>query len=230
MISNPCLLTKSSPISSESCTHPNKPKLEIDDSRFSSAAALIEPTDQQTPLQESTIIIHSHLICDTIDQLKQLNQNASCGSRSITFCQKYPLHLSKVTSDSIYKSHYAQRAGREAWRLRIFKPMSGILEVVSYLVLLLLTLCSLCTASLCDPKSWWNADRHKCTPCTICEGDMIPLRPCQVHQDTVCGSIYDLKIDWVVLSRTEPNWKDVRGHFTCNIDIIINLFCLIICL
>lgn len=95
----------------------------------------------------------------------------------------------------------------------------GILETVSYLFILTLTLCSFCTASLCDTKSWWNAALHRCTPCTVCEGEMIPLRPCQVHQDTVCGSIYDLKIDWVVLARTEPNWKDVslidRYLFLC---------------
>ncbi|XP_075159274.1 tumor necrosis factor receptor superfamily member wengen [Haematobia irritans] len=76
--------------------------------------------------------------------------------------------------------------------------------------LLLSTTCSLCSASLCDPQSWWDPYKDKCIPCTVCQGDMIPLRPCQMHRDTVCGSIYDLKIDWVVLSKTEPNWKERR--------------------
>ncbi|KAL9880691.1 tumor necrosis factor receptor superfamily member wengen isoform 3-T3 [Glossina fuscipes fuscipes] len=77
-------------------------------------------------------------------------------------------------------------------------------------IMLLCTTCSLCTASLCDAQSWWDPTKDKCVPCIVCKGDMIPLRPCQVHQDTMCGSIYDLKIDWVVLAKTEPNWKERR--------------------
>ncbi|XP_061392652.1 tumor necrosis factor receptor superfamily member wengen [Musca vetustissima] len=76
--------------------------------------------------------------------------------------------------------------------------------------LLLSTTCSLCSATLCDPQSWWDPHKDKCIPCTVCQGDMIPLRPCQMHLDTDCGSIYDLKIDWVVLAKTEPNWKERR--------------------
>lgn len=78
-------------------------------------------------------------------------------------------------------------------------------------LLILTTTCSFCSASLCESQSWWDPYKDKCIPCTMCQGDMIPLRPCQMHRDTVCGSIYDLKIDWVVLSKTEPNWKEVSG-------------------
>ncbi|XP_065365140.1 tumor necrosis factor receptor superfamily member wengen [Calliphora vicina] len=77
-------------------------------------------------------------------------------------------------------------------------------------LLILTTTCSLCSASLCESQSWWDPYKDKCIACTVCQGDMIPLRPCQMHRDTVCGSIYDLKIDWVVLSKTEPNWKERR--------------------
>jgi len=45
---------------------------------------------------------------------------------------------------------------------------------------------------------------------------MIPLRPCQLHTDTICGSIYDLKIDWVVLAKTEPNWKEVSAPLSAS--------------
>lgn len=76
--------------------------------------------------------------------------------------------------------------------------------------LLLSTTCSLCSASLCNPQSWWDPYKDKCIPCTVCKGNMITRRPCQVHRDTECGSIYDLKIDWVVLAKTEPNWKEVN--------------------
>ncbi|XP_034488400.1 tumor necrosis factor receptor superfamily member wengen isoform X2 [Drosophila innubila] len=65
-------------------------------------------------------------------------------------------------------------------------------------------------SSPCAPQHWWNQLQGKCTPCTSCQGEMISLRPCQLHIDTVCGSIYDLKIDWVVLAQTERNWKERR--------------------
>ncbi|XP_067640244.1 uncharacterized protein wgn [Eurosta solidaginis] len=78
------------------------------------------------------------------------------------------------------------------------------------MIFVLSTLCSFCAASPCDLDSWWDPIKDKCILCTVCEGDLIPLRPCQLHRDTICGSIYDLKIDWVVLAKTEPNWKERR--------------------
>ncbi|XP_037726192.1 tumor necrosis factor receptor superfamily member wengen [Drosophila subpulchrella] len=69
---------------------------------------------------------------------------------------------------------------------------------------------SISSSSPCAPQHWWDSQRDRCTPCTRCQGEMIPLRPCQLHTDTICGSIYDLKIDWVVLAKTEPNWKERR--------------------
>lgn len=65
------------------------------------------------------------------------------------------------------------------------------------------------SAGGCAPQHWWDSNRNRCIPCTRCQDEMIPLRPCQLHTDTICGSIYDLKIDWVVLAKTEPNWKEV---------------------
>ncbi|SPP77911.1 tumor necrosis factor receptor superfamily member wengen [Drosophila guanche] len=66
------------------------------------------------------------------------------------------------------------------------------------------------SSSPCAPQHWWDPVRDRCTACTVCQGEMIPLRPCQLHTNTICGSIYDLKIDWVVLAKTEPNWKERR--------------------
>ncbi|XP_030567422.1 tumor necrosis factor receptor superfamily member wengen [Drosophila novamexicana] len=65
-------------------------------------------------------------------------------------------------------------------------------------------------SSPCAPQHWWDQLQHKCTPCTSCQGEMMTHRPCQLHIDTVCRSIYDLPIDWVRVSRTEPNWKERR--------------------
>lgn len=77
------------------------------------------------------------------------------------------------------------------------------------------------SAGGCAPQHWWDSNRNRCIPCTRCQDEMIPLRPCQLHADTICGSIYDLKIDWVVLAKTEPNWKEVSHgrhlHFVSNI-------------
>lgn len=100
-------------------------------------------------------------------------------------------------------SHIGQLTSR-CWRG--LKPSTAACVTI----LILTTTCSLCSASLCEPQSWWDSYKDKCIPCTVCQGDMLPLRPCEMHRDTVCGSIYDLKIDWVVLSKTEPNWKEVR--------------------
>lgn len=212
MIANPCLLSKSSVKLECRTTNP-----EHEDSTFSSVVAVIGEEHKRRATEAPTTTYCSGLISDTIDQPEQLNHNGSYGSGVMTIRQNYPElpyneSTTVVWTKSINNGQHVQSSGRETWRLRISKwwpSMPAILKIISCLALLLLTSCSLCTASLCDPKSWWNAARHRCSPCTVCEGDMIPLRPCQVHQDTVCGSIYDLKIDWVVLSRTEPNWKDV---------------------
>ncbi|XP_053950741.1 tumor necrosis factor receptor superfamily member wengen isoform X2 [Anastrepha ludens] len=92
------------------------------------------------------------------------------------------------------------------------RALSSSSKAASYIaaLLVLTTLCSFCAASPCDLHSWWDPLKDKCITCTVCEGDLIPLRPCQLHRDTICGSIYDLKIDWVVLAKTEPNWKERR--------------------
>lgn len=80
----------------------------------------------------------------------------------------------------------------------------------AYVALLVLsTTCTLCAASPCQSHSWWDSVKDRCIPCTECQGQLIVLRPCQLHRDTICGSIYDLEIDWMVLAKTEPNWKEV---------------------
>lgn len=217
MITNPCSLSSKTSVKLE-CRITNP---EHEDSTFSDSVpvTLIGNTNKRRVIEAEDSIVSTccnELIGDTIDQLvDHLNHNnitVCCGSGLMTIRQNYPRPLLPHHNNKSANNQHVQKSGRETWRLRISKwslSMPEYLKIASCFVLLLLTSCSLCTASLCDPKSWWNAERHRCSPCTVCEGEMIPLRPCQVHQDTVCGSIYDLKIDWVVLSRTEPNWKDV---------------------
>ena len=98
-----------------------------------------------------------------------------------------------------------------ALTLSLTKPFSFSTAAALTALLLLSSACSLCAASPCDAQSWWDPIKDQCITCTVCEGDLIPLRPCQLHRDTICGSIYDLKIDWVVLAKTEPNWKEVSS-------------------
>ncbi|XP_014087549.2 tumor necrosis factor receptor superfamily member wengen [Bactrocera oleae] len=94
----------------------------------------------------------------------------------------------------------------------IAQSLSSSSTAITYItaLLVLTTLCSFCAASPCDRNNWWDPLKDKCIPCTVCKDGLIPLRPCQFQCDTICGSIYDLKIDWLVLAKTEPNWKERR--------------------
>ncbi|XP_055841286.1 tumor necrosis factor receptor superfamily member wengen [Episyrphus balteatus] len=87
-------------------------------------------------------------------------------------------------------------------------PATAYLAAV--VVIFLTTTCSSCEGSPCQSFQWWDPFQDKCIPCTECSGQKIVLRPCQLHRDTICGSIYDLEIDWMLLAKTEPNWKERR--------------------
>ncbi|XP_036319025.1 uncharacterized protein LOC118733639 [Rhagoletis pomonella] len=125
------------------------------------------------------------------------NNNTSSGSSNINLIKT----ITTTISPAIQLLNAAMRT-----------LLSSSSKVATYIgaLLVLTTLCSFCAASPCDLHSWWDPLKDKCITCTVCEGDLIPLRPCQLHRDTICGSIYDLKIDWVVLAKTEPNWKERR--------------------
>lgn len=74
--------------------------------------------------------------------------------------------------------------------------------------------------ALCSNKFWWDSESDSCIECTECDDQMIILRPCQPHKDTVCGTINDLDFDWSWLTRTEQqenqNWKEVSLLFVIN--------------
>lgn len=107
----------------------------------------------------------------------------------------------------------------------IAQSLSSSSTAITYItaLLVLTTLCSFCAASPCDRNNWWDPLKDKCIPCTVCKDGLIPLRPCQFQCDTICGSIYDLKIDWLVLAKTEPNWKEVSSwglhRFSTSLDV-----------
>jgi hypothetical protein len=66
-----------------------------------------------------------------------------------------------------------------------------------------LLLLPLSVATLCRPgHQFWNETLEKCINCSTCpEAGHVVLRPCQIHQDTQCGPISALDIDWSFLGR-----------------------------
>lgn len=66
-----------------------------------------------------------------------------------------------------------------------------------------LLLLPLSVATLCRPgHQFWSETLEKCINCSTCpEVGHVVLRPCQVHQDTQCGPISALDIDWSFLGR-----------------------------
>lgn len=73
---------------------------------------------------------------------------------------------------------------------------------------------SFCHKSPCLDTFWLNI-HDTCIKCTECDEQLIVLRPCQPHKDTVCGTFNDLERDlddW--LTQTEKsissNWREVR--------------------
>lgn len=67
-------------------------------------------------------------------------------------------------------------------------------------VLIVLTgYCQLIEA-ICDEHQWWQQQLNKCIPCTVCDASQsIVLRPCQLHSDTVCGTLDDIEFDLNIL-------------------------------
>lgn len=56
----------------------------------------------------------------------------------------------------------------------------------------------------CPPRHWHSSLLDACVPCTGCAVDTdrpIVLRPCQPHQDTVCGTLNDLEFEWTLLQQ-----------------------------
>lgn len=88
---------------------------------------------------------------------------------------------------------------------------------IGYFVIVLSTAVLFDTAAAyCPERSWWDQSADACVPCTLCEDQTIVLRPCQLHIDTVCGTLQDLEIDWSYLGDAQrrvvaPGWEEVRS-------------------
>lgn len=54
--------------------------------------------------------------------------------------------------------------------------------------------------AVCNEQHWWQPQLNKCIPCTVCDASQsIVLRPCQLHSDTVCGTLDDIEFDLNIL-------------------------------
>lgn len=87
---------------------------------------------------------------------------------------------------------------------------------------------SFCHKSPCLDTYWLNI-HDTCIKCTECDDQLIVLRPCQPHKDTVCGTFNDLERDldgW--LTQTEKsiasNWREVSEQCCNQIYFIILQF------
>lgn len=51
-------------------------------------------------------------------------------------------------------------------------------------------------ADICERgKTWWDRDRNVCAPCTRCDpGHQVVRFPCEVHRNTVCQSLENVRI------------------------------------
>ena len=77
--------------------------------------------------------------------------------------------------------------------------MACFIQVMVWWLLLL----PLSVAALCRPgHQFWNETLEKCVNCSTCPE--VVLRPCQIHQDTQCGPISALDIDWSFLGGPRP--------------------------
>ncbi|CAG5039689.1 unnamed protein product [Parnassius apollo] len=44
-------------------------------------------------------------------------------------------------------------------------------------------------------RSWWHRQSGTCLPCTRCDPTRLAVKyPCELHRDTVCQSLYDVRI------------------------------------
>lgn len=68
-------------------------------------------------------------------------------------------------------------------------------------VLILLLAYAGITEAFCPKYHWWDQNRDSCIKCTDCGDNLIVLRPCQGHLDTVCGTFKDLDYDFRVYAQ-----------------------------
>ncbi|KAJ8973867.1 hypothetical protein NQ317_016879 [Molorchus minor] len=59
-------------------------------------------------------------------------------------------------------------------------------------LLVLSSLASLTSSSICPEKQYLHSKMQVCLNCTDCKNGTVVLRPCEFHRDTLCGPISEL--------------------------------------
>lgn len=96
--------------------------------------------------------------------------------------------LSPFSTSSSSSSSYSSSSGRHQRT-----------HLLLYVLLILTGYCQLIDA-VCDEHHWWQQQLNECIPCTVCDASQsIVLRPCQLHSDTVCGTLDDIEFDLNIL-------------------------------
>lgn len=68
-------------------------------------------------------------------------------------------------------------------------------SILCSLILLMSSSVTALAEQFCPENYWWDHERDDCIRCTVCDDQSIVLRPCQPHQDVVCGTLSDLEYD-----------------------------------
>lgn len=103
---------------------------------------------------------------------------------------------------------------------RLVSPSSSVLTSQNSVIYLLILLTSVqLIDAFCDEHHWWQLQLNECIPCTVCaSSESIVLRPCQLHADTVCGTLEDLEIelDWFKAAAIagEQKYVSINLHFS----------------
>lgn len=93
--------------------------------------------------------------------------------------------------------------------------MTPLTTSLLMLLLLVLAFGGRATAGdTCARRQWFSAVLDACVPCTPCSAPdrSIVLRPCQPHQDTVCGTLNDLQFEWNLLQTQQQPPQQPPQH------------------
>lgn len=109
----------------------------------------------------------------------------------IMFCLPSDIVSSIFSSLSPLQASPLSLASSSGRRPRTHHLLSVLIVLTGY--------CQLIDA-ICDEHQWWQQQLNKCIPCTVCDASQsIVLRPCQLHSDTVCGTLDDIEFDLNIL-------------------------------
>nr|CAD7199913.1 unnamed protein product [Timema douglasi] len=80
------------------------------------------------------------------------------------------------------------------------------------MILVVWVVCLPLATALCrSGRQFWDTTSESCVNCTRCiSPEEVVLRPCEIHQDTLCGPISSLNIDWSWIDRSKHHQR--RKH------------------